>query len=66
MPLPSFAKTGDLPQGMHDVSLGEVLERFGQTTLQRKLVGIRLSRVYELAKATPQTEAIHRVRLFRY
>jgi hypothetical protein len=32
--------------------LQEVLDQFGQATVQRKLVGMRLSRVYELVTAT--------------
>lgn len=30
--LPSIAKTGDLPQGVHHASLREVLNQFGQAT----------------------------------
>ena len=37
---------------MHPASLQEVLVQFGQATRQRKLVGMRLKRVYELAAAT--------------
>jgi hypothetical protein len=49
MSLPSIAETGDLPQGVHRASLDEVLKQFGQATAQRKLVGMRLERVYKLA-----------------
>jgi len=52
VPLPSIAESGDLPQGVHPASLQEVLIQFGQATRQRKLVGMRLERVYELAAAT--------------
>ncbi|HYU68152.1 MAG TPA: hypothetical protein VEL09_02340 [Burkholderiales bacterium] len=52
MPIPSFAETGDLPQGVHHASLREVLEHFAQSTSRRKIVGMRLARVYELAAAT--------------
>lgn len=52
MPLPSVGKTGNLPQGVHRASLQEVLNRFGQATTQRALVGMRLKRVYDLATAT--------------
>jgi hypothetical protein len=37
---------------VHHASLQEVLNQFGQATIQRKLVGMRLTRVYELAAAT--------------
>ena len=52
MPLPPIADTGDLPQGVHHASLQEVLSHFGEATIPRKLVGMRLKRVYELAIAT--------------
>jgi hypothetical protein len=51
MPLPPIGE-GDLPQGVHQASLHEVLNQFGQGTIKRKLVGTRLRRVYELAAAT--------------
>lgn len=51
MPLPTIIETGDLPQGVHRASLEEVLSLFGEGTVQRKLVGMRLRRVYELAIA---------------
>ena len=54
MPLPPITETGDLPQGVHRASLHEILDRFGEGTVQRKLVGMRLSRVYELAATTGQ------------
>lgn len=36
---------------MHHASLQDLLNQFGQATRQRKLVGMRLERVYELAAA---------------
>jgi uncharacterized protein DUF6932 len=52
VPLPPITETGDLPQGVHHALLQEVVNQFGQATVQRKLVGMRLRRVYELAVAT--------------
>ena len=52
MPLPAITETGDLPQGVHRASLQEVLNQFGQATVQRRLVGMRLRRVHDLAVAT--------------
>ena len=52
MPLPAITETGELPQGLHRASLGEILTQFGEGTIQRKLVGMRLGRVYELAIGT--------------
>jgi hypothetical protein len=37
---------------VHHASLQEVLRHFGEATIPRKLVGMRLKRVYELAVAT--------------
>jgi hypothetical protein len=52
VPLPPTSETGDLPPGVHRSSLQQVLDRFGQATTQRKLVAMRLARVYELVAAT--------------
>ena len=52
MPLPAITETGDLPQGVQRASLEEVLSQFGEATIQRRLVGMRLRRVCELAVAT--------------
>ena len=56
MPLPPIDQSGDLPQGVHRASLQEVLNRFGESTVQRKLVGLRLRRIYELAATTGQVK----------
>ena len=52
MPLPPFDERGDLPVGVHCVTLDEVLARFGQGTPQRQLVTQRLLRIWELALGT--------------
>jgi hypothetical protein len=52
VPLPAITETGDLPQGLYRASLEEILTRFGEASVQRKLVGMRLRRVYELAVTT--------------
>jgi len=52
VPLPAITETGDLPQGVHRASLEEVLNQFGEATVQRRLVGMRLRRIYELAVTT--------------
>ena len=52
MALPEFNEHGDLPVGVHKVSLHELQERFGKNSLQRQLVTKRLLRIYELAKST--------------
>lgn len=52
MPLPALTETGDLPAGVHAADLGLVLRRFGAGALQRRSVGLRLARVYRIARAT--------------
>jgi hypothetical protein len=52
MPFPAFDHRGDLPVGVHQATLTEVLDRFGHGTPQRELVTTRLLRVYELARRT--------------
>jgi len=51
---PAFHENGDLPVGIYRATLGEVLEHFGTATLQRRLIGQRLERVYTLAASTGQ------------
>jgi hypothetical protein len=50
--LPDFDATGDLPIGVYQASLGEVLARFAVGSRQRQALGERLKRVYNLAKST--------------
>ena len=52
MPLPPFTAHGDLPPGIHRATLTEVLECFGSGSPQRMLVGLRLERIYNVARAT--------------
>ena len=54
MALPAFNKEGDLPPGVHSATLREVLERFGQGSVQRCAVAERLTRVYQLVTSTGQ------------
>jgi hypothetical protein len=50
----AFNEEGDLPPGVHRATLSEVLERFGQGTIQRRAVADRLNRIYQLAASTGQ------------
>ena len=52
MPLPAFDNRGDLPVGVHQATLAEVIERFGHGAPQRELVMARLLHIYELAQRT--------------
>jgi len=47
-----FNSHGDLPIGVHQATLSEVLGHFGTGTAQRRLVGQRLERIYKLAFST--------------
>jgi len=50
--LPDFNNQGDLPPGIHKVTLREVIERFGTTPAKRKVLALRLDRIYKLAVGT--------------
>jgi hypothetical protein len=52
--LPAFNEEGDLPPGVHRATLAEVLERFGQGSVQRCAVADRLSRLYQLVASIRQ------------
>jgi hypothetical protein len=52
MELPAFNQEGDMPPGVYRATLAEVLERFGQGSVQRCAVADRLSRLYQLAPST--------------
>jgi predicted nucleotidyltransferase len=56
MPLPELDSHGDLPIGVHQASLDEVIARFGHGTSQRRLVTTRLLRVLKLAEGTGKLE----------
>jgi hypothetical protein len=51
---PEFDKNGELPVGIHQGTLSEVLRHFGIGSLQRRLMGQRLERIYKLAYTTGQ------------
>jgi hypothetical protein len=51
---PEYDINGDLPHGVHQASLAEVLQHFGTSTLQRRIVARRLERIYNLAHITGQ------------
>ncbi|MDT4954173.1 MAG: hypothetical protein QOJ02_2311 [Acidobacteriota bacterium] len=51
---PEFNEHGDLPVGVHQATLAEVIERFGSGTRQRGIVARRLTYIYDLTQATGQ------------
>jgi hypothetical protein len=50
MALPGFNEAGDLPPGVHQATLDEVVGRFGAAQGQRSLCARRLLHVYALAQ----------------
>ena len=49
---PDFDDNGDLPPGIHQATLAEVIEHFGRGTPQRRVMARRLERIYTLAAQT--------------
>src|SRR5205085_9217874 len=49
---PEFDERGDLPIGIHQATLADVIEHFGSGTTQRRIVAQRLIRIYDLANST--------------
>ena len=49
---PEFDNNGDLPAGIHQATLTEILQHFGTETVRRDLLGQRLQRIYMLANST--------------
>ena len=47
---PEFDDNGDLPPGIHQATLAEVLQHFGTGTLRRRVVARRLERIFNLAR----------------
>jgi len=45
---PDFDDNGDLPPGIHQATLDEVIEHFGKATLQRRVMARRLKHIYTL------------------
>lgn len=49
---PDFDEKGDLPPGIHQAPLAEVLRHFGKGTAQRQIMARRLEHIYQLAVGT--------------
>ena len=49
---PAFNDNGDLPIGIHQATLIEILQHFGTGTEQRELIGRRLEHIFVLAHST--------------
>jgi hypothetical protein len=49
---PEFNSEGDLPVGVYQASLSDIIKQFGSGTSQRRIVGRRLTHIFELASDT--------------
>jgi len=58
MALPNFNDRGELPEGVHQATIDEVLSRFRTGTAQRQLVTTRLIKIYQLARSTGKLERL--------
>ena len=47
-----FDSNGDLPIGLYQATLEQVIDHFGISTPQRRIMAHRLSRIYQLARST--------------
>jgi hypothetical protein len=56
VPLPSFNSHGELPEGVYQATLDEVIALFGTGTPQRQAVTARLLHLHNLIKATNHLE----------
>lgn len=52
MALPGFEESGDLPIGIHRATIAETVARFGVGSDRRKLLALRLERIFEIANQT--------------
>ncbi len=52
MPIPDFDSNGDLPEGLHQASMDEVVARFGTITPHRQNITATLLEIHQLVKAT--------------
>ena len=51
---PAFDEDGDLPIGIHQATLAEILQHFGTGTSQRERIGQQLERIFALVNRTGQ------------
>lgn len=58
MSLPDLTLEGELPVGVHQARIEEVIDRFGVSTERRKLAAATLKRIYELAKTTSHLDRV--------
>lgn len=52
MSLPNLNDAGELPEGLHQATIDEVIAQFGRGTSQQEIMSARLRRIHQLAKDT--------------
>lgn len=55
MPLPPPTESGDLPRGIYQATVAEIIERFGRSSSSsewRRVLALRLKRIYRIAAST--------------
>ena len=52
MPLPPLNESGDLPEGIHRATIGDIVSHFGSGSNHREAVTANLERIYRLALKT--------------
>ena len=52
MALPNLNHAGELPIGIYQATIDEVIAQFGSGTLQREIVTARLQRIYQIVNDT--------------
>ena len=50
MPIPNLNDAGELPIGIHQATIDEVIAQFGSGTLEREIVSTRLQRIYKIVR----------------
>ena len=58
MPLLHLNSAGELPEGVHQATIDDILARFGSGSPQRQSVTARLRHIYALARATGKLERL--------
>lgn len=52
LPIPNLNDAGELPIGIHQATINEVIAQFGSGTLKREIMSTRLQRIYQIVKET--------------
>ncbi len=56
--IPEFEKSGNLPNGVHKTTLGEIKRTLGTSSTRRKWLFGNLEKIIELAKSTEKLERV--------